>query len=161
MANYSIYQTILSMETKTDTLALADLVMRFSHALNVQSVGSVMTILREADLSLPRLVALTYLYKTGPASISQICEHLNLALGTTSHVVDQLVQGHYVERREGEQDRRLKAVSLTTAGRALVEHFLELRRSEAAQRLELLSPELNARLAAVLEEVVAELRPGL
>lgn len=148
------------MERKAETLALADLVMRFSNTLNVQSVGSVLAILREADLSLPRLVALTYLYKAGPASISQICEHLNLALGTTSHVVDQLVQGDYVERREAEQDRRLKAVSLTAAGQALVERFLDLRRSEAAQRLERLSPELSMRLATVLAEVMVELHAG-
>lgn len=160
MTNYLIYQTILVMETTTEptTLTLASLVMRFANALNVQSMDVILTLLRETDMSLPRFVSLSYLYKCGSASISQICDYLNLALGTTSHVVDQLVQSGYVERREAEQDRRHKEVSLTTKGREVVERFRDLRLHETAQQLARLSPELNARLASVLDEAIAELR---
>ncbi|MBX0329619.1 MarR family transcriptional regulator [Oscillochloris sp. ZM17-4] len=143
--------------TETDTLALAELVTSVNMALNVHSMGTMLAILREADLSLPRLVALNYLHKSGPASISQISEHLNLALGTTSHVVDQLVQGGCVERRESEHDRRHKEVSLTAEGMAVIERFRKMRMQEAAQRLACLSPQLCARLGGVLEEVVAAL----
>ncbi|NTV63079.1 MAG: MarR family transcriptional regulator [Oscillochloris sp.] len=148
------------METTTEptTLALAGLVMRFANALNVQSIGVILKLLRETDMSLPRFVTLSYLYKSGAASISQICDYLNLALGTTSHVVDQLVQSGYVERREAEQDRRHKEVTLTTKGREVVELFRDLRLNETSQQLARLNPELNARLALVLEEVIAELR---
>ncbi|NNJ12322.1 MarR family transcriptional regulator [Chloroflexales bacterium ZM16-3] len=148
----------MELTTQTDTLALADLVTRFNSALNVHSMDGMLVILREADLSLPRMVALTYLHKSGSASISQISEHLNLALGTTSHVVDQLVQSGYVERRESEHDRRHKEVSLTADGFVVIERFRQLRMREAAKRLSQLPPALCLRLGAVLEEAVAELK---
>lgn len=142
---------------ETNTAALAGLITRFNSLLNVHSMSGVLAILRDADLSLPRLVTLTHLHKAGPATISQISEHLNLALGTTSHVVDQLVQGGFVERREAEQDRRHKEVSLTASGEAVIERFRRLRAEEAARRLARLSPELADRLSAVLDEAVAAL----
>lgn len=141
----------------TDRIALAQLVTSFNHLLNAHAMGGLLAILREADLSLPRMVALHYLHKIGAASISQICEHLNLALGTTSHVVDQLVQSGYVERRESEHDRRHKEVSLTADGEQVIERFRQLRMEEITRRLDRLSPDLAARLSAVLEDAVEAL----
>lgn len=145
----------MEQTTDTDTIALAQLITGFNQLLNLHATGGLLTILREADLSLPRMVALSYLHKCGAASISQISEHLNLALGTTSHVVDQLVQGGYVERRESEHDRRHKEVSLTASGEQVIERLRQLRMEEAARRLDHLSPELATRLRAVLEEAIA------
>lgn len=145
------------MQTTTETTILAELVLRFGGALNLHSIGEVMTLLREADISLPRLVTLSYLHRKGSASISQIGEHLGLALGTTSHLIDQLVQSGYVVRREAEQDRRHKEVSLTHTGQTLVERFHALRINEAAQHLARLHPELQRRLASALEDAISEL----
>jgi DNA-binding MarR family transcriptional regulator len=132
--------------------------MQLSGALNMHAFGGVLDLLRDADLSLPRLVTLNYLNKSGPATISQISEHLNLALGTTSHVVDQLVQVGYVGRRESEHDRRHKEVSLTAAGLDVIDRFRQLRAAEVAQRLASLPPELRARMASVLDEAIEHLR---
>lgn len=146
------------MEPTNQIKHLACLVMRFNGVLNVQLIGDVMALLREADLSLPRLVALSYLHRTGPASISQIGDHLGLAMGTTSHLVDQLVQGGYVERREAEQDRRHKTVSITDQGREVVLRFYEIRINDASQQLNRLPPELAERLSTVLEEAITALQ---
>jgi DNA-binding MarR family transcriptional regulator len=136
---------------------IADQLVALNSALDVQPMGGMLQILREADLSLPRLVALIYLHKSGAASISAISEHLNLALGTTSHVVDQLVQSGYVERREAESDRRHKEVRLTERGLDLVGRVRRQRLDEAAQRLDSLSPDLLLRLHDTLRAVLAQL----
>ncbi|NTW01312.1 MAG: MarR family transcriptional regulator [Oscillochloris sp.] len=137
-----------------DTATLASLVTSFHSVLNIHSFDAVLTILRETELSLPRFVALSYLYRSGSASISQISEHLNLALGTTSHVVDQLVQSGYVERRESEHDRRHKEVSLTSRGRDVIERLRRHRIDQATEQLAGLSPDITTRLAATLEETI-------
>ncbi|WP_129631880.1 MarR family winged helix-turn-helix transcriptional regulator [Candidatus Oscillochloris fontis] len=147
------------MEPTSDIKHLACLVMRFNGLLNVQLIGDVMALLREADLSLPRLVTLSYLHRTDSASISQIGDHLGLAMATTSHLVDQLVQGGYVERREAEQDRRHKTVSITDQGRDVVVRFYEIRINDASQQLHRLPPDLVQRLSTLLEEAIAALQP--
>ncbi len=147
-------------EPTTEIKHLACLIMRFNGELNVQLIGAVMELLREADLSLPRLVTLSYLHRNESASISQIGEHLGLAMGTTSHLVDQLVQGGYVERREATQDRRHKAVSITDRGHEVVRRFYEIRINDASLQLQRLSPDLAARLTAILEETIVALQPS-
>ena len=147
-----------NLEPNIDYHHLADLWGAVNSEINAQTVGEMLRILREADLSMPRLVTLTFLYHTNTASISAISEHLNLALGTTSHLVDQLVRGGYVERREDELDRRLKQVSLTDKGRGVVGQVRQLRVEEVIRRFSQLPPEVACQLQAALELVVAILR---
>lgn len=61
-----------------------------------------------------------HIYRRRAATISALSEQLNLALATTSQIVDQLVQDGLVERSEAPYDRRQKVVSLTPAGERLV-----------------------------------------
>lgn len=136
---------------------LADMLARLGSELFAQSMGEVLHILQEANLSLPRLVALTYLKRAGTATISELSEHLNLALGTTSHLVDQLVQSGYVERREGADDRRQKQVRLTDAGQDLVAQVRRARSDEIVRRLSELPPDLIERFSMVLDELLVAL----
>lgn len=133
---------------------VAELLGTLNAELGARSMGAVLQLLQEVGLSLPRLVALMRLKYHGPATISELSEHLNLALGTTSQAIDQLVQGGLVERREDAQDRRQKLVSLTPAGAAIVERVRQIRLDEAARHLAELPPELLARLTTALGEVL-------
>jgi DNA-binding MarR family transcriptional regulator len=141
-------------------LRLAELLGALNAELNGPSMGAVLQILQGANLSMPRLVALFHLRRVGCATISELSEHLNLALATTSQAIDQLVHAGLVERREDTHDRRHKLVTLTPAGAAIVGQVREARVAETARRLADLPPELVERLSAAAAAVVAALEQG-
>lgn len=142
----------------TDPARLADQLAALNGELNWQNMGEVLQILQAANLSMPRLVALVHLRRRGSATISELSEHLHLALATTSQAIDLLVQAGLVERREDAHDRRHKLVSLTPAGEEIVGRVRQARVDEMARRLVALPPELAARLSAVLAEALEALR---
>ncbi|NTU85559.1 MAG: MarR family transcriptional regulator, partial [Chloroflexales bacterium] len=144
----------LPQPSPTDAERLATLLAALNVELWSQNMGQVLQILQAANLSMPRLVALTYLQRHGTATISQLSEHLNLALGTTSHAIDQLVQGGLVERREDPGDRRHKQVTLTGAGAEIVASVRRARLDETVRRLADLPPALIARLSDVLADLL-------
>src|SRR5215212_3686000 len=84
------------------------------------SACNILRLMQREDLSMPRVVTLLQLQRLGAASISDISAHLNLSLGTTSHLVEQLVAGGFVSRGEDPADRRHKQVALTERGAAFV-----------------------------------------
>jgi len=137
---------------------LAEQLAAFNAELNAQSMGPVLQIMQEANLSMPRLVALMYLRRREAATITELSEHLNLALGTTSQAIDQLVQVGLVQRREDANDRRHKLVSITPAGAEIVARVRQSRVEEMARRFADLPPELAARLSAILADVVEALK---
>ena len=137
---------------------LAELLSTLNTELTGQSMGAILQILQQANLSMPRLVALFHLQRSGCATISELSEQLNLALATTSQIIDQMVQSGLVERREDSNDRRQKLVTLTTSGHAMIAQVRQARSSEIAQRLAGLPPELTSRLTELLTELVAALR---
>lgn len=136
----------------------AELLSALNAELNSHSMGAVLHILQGASLSMARLAALSYLHRRGTATISELSEHLNLALGSTSQAVDLLVQAGLAERREDARDRRHKQVSLTPAGAEIVAQVRQVRYDEAARRLAELPPELVARLGEAIADVLDALR---
>ena len=88
------------------------------------------------------------------ASISEIGDYLNLSLGATSHLVDQLVEHGYVTRFESLIDRRHKQVEITAKGRELVDEMRQARADEAARLLGELPAPLLATLSTTLSEVL-------
>lgn len=137
---------------------VAELLGALNTELTGQSMGAVLQILQGSNLSMPRLVALFYLRHKGPATISELSEHLNLALGTTSQAIDQLVQAGMVERREDVHDRRHKLITLTAAGLEITARVRQVRLDETARRLADLPPELIARLSTALTDVLDALQ---
>jgi DNA-binding MarR family transcriptional regulator len=149
-------------ESPTSTFTteqLASLLGDLNAELTTQSMGDVLQILQAANLSMPRLVALCYLRRQGAATITEISEHLNLTLGSTSQAIDQLVHSGMVERREDAHDRRHKLVTLTPSGTEIVARVRQARHIETARRLDDLPPDLVARLGAALTDAIAALQP--
>ncbi|MBF6605723.1 MAG: MarR family transcriptional regulator [Chloroflexi bacterium] len=93
------------------------------------------------SLSLIHLHALAVLEAEGPLSMSRLAVFLDVSVASTTGIVDRMEQRGLVERRHGDDDRRIVVVHPTHAGAAV---FLDL----AAQR--------RARLAAVLEHLSDE-----
>ncbi|HEX2950695.1 MAG TPA: helix-turn-helix domain-containing protein, partial [Armatimonadota bacterium] len=53
---------------------------------------------RPADLSVPQFRALIFINKHADVSISDVAEHLGLALSTTSKLIDGLMSRQYIKR---------------------------------------------------------------
>ncbi len=124
------------------------------------SAADVLWLMQREGLSMSRALALMFLAHEKTASISDISGYLNLSLGNTSHIVEQLVCGGYVTRTEDINDRRLRQVMLTAKGQAFVQEIKQIRIRDLAQRLEALPLALlqsaDTIMAAMLEQLQLE-----
>jgi DNA-binding MarR family transcriptional regulator len=93
-----------------------------------QSMGELVQYAKESGLSMSQISALFRLYHTGACPISEIGAHLGFTNAAASQMVERLVRQGLLERVEDLQDRRVKRLSLTPAGRQLVENGMQVRR---------------------------------
>jgi DNA-binding MarR family transcriptional regulator len=143
--------------TPTVTGEVSRILSTFVTELTRSSVAGLLRLLRQTGLSMPRAVTLLFLDREGEASISDISNYLNLSLGNTSHIVNQLVCEGYVTRMEDSTDRRQKVVQLTAKGATFVEEVKLARSEELARRLEGMPAPLLSSTLTVMAEVNAYL----
>jgi DNA-binding MarR family transcriptional regulator len=138
---------------------LADDLGRVLDYLKGAATGSELDAVAELELSVSQARTLVKLDRLGgTAAVGELAGHLPLSQGATSRVVESLVQGGLAERQEDPCDRRVKRVTVTAAGREIVERFDELRAARVAAVRELaaaLGPEDRALLSAGLARVLA------
>jgi DNA-binding MarR family transcriptional regulator len=110
----------------------------------------------EAELSMSQLKVLHILVLDTPElSLKTLGDRLGLSLPAMSRAIESLVKRELVTRSENVEDRRMKTVRVTDAGRELVDHLVELRFSGIEDFVETLTPEMRASLATALEPIVA------
>jgi DNA-binding MarR family transcriptional regulator len=141
-----------SFDTRSDVLSVQDCA-----ALLVATVPAVMSHFRAAmragrpeELSLPQFRTLIRLRWHPGVSISDIAEHLGLALSTTSQLVDGLVKRGYVTRESAVGDRRRMVVTLTDAGRAMLETVRAAAQARMAEQVAALTPEERQAVASAM-----------
>lgn len=79
-------------------------------------------LLAELDLSMTQLKLLHVLVECrAEISVKELGEELNMSLPNASRTVDALLQRGLVERREDEQDRRVKRVGATDEARRVID----------------------------------------
>ena len=83
--------------------------------------------LRSRGVSMPQIMLLMYLLHSGPRTVSDIGRHLEITNPAASQLIQRLVEQTYLQRREGQTDRRVKEVFLTETGRALIHEALRAR----------------------------------
>jgi DNA-binding MarR family transcriptional regulator len=89
---------------------------------------------RRIDLSLPQFRTLIFLNRSPGVQLSNLAEHLGLTPPSTSKLIDGLVAKQLVERQPSLTDRRRVTLSLTAAGKILLDaayqetqaHFTDL-----------------------------------
>src|SRR3954451_8408160 len=84
----------------------------------------------EHDLTLSQLKTLMLLNElppTSPLSLKEVAERLGISLPAASRAVDPLVRRGLVVRREDDLDRRIKRVSTTPEGDALIQRLMSAR----------------------------------
>lgn len=129
-----------------DTRSDGELSIQECAELVIASVPAVMSTFRAemragrpTELSLPQFRTLIHLQFRATLSISEIAEHLGLALSTTSQLVDGLVKRGYMTRESAADDRRRAVITLTEDGRAMLESVRAKALARMAERLSDLS----------------------
>lgn len=98
------------------------------------------------EITLTQYRALLILASRGPQSIAALAEELAVTPPTASRLCERLVRKGLVRRRTDRRDRRQVRITLTEAGRLLIDAVTEHRRKE---------------IAALLSSIPAAERPGL
>jgi DNA-binding MarR family transcriptional regulator len=88
--------------------------------------------------------------------ISEVAQARRMSVAGTGRSIDGLVHAGLVERREDENDRRVRLVSLSDAGRELVGRHLDSKRQALKAFAEQLSAADRDRLHAALVPILAE-----
>lgn len=127
-------------------------VMRFIRAEMRRHLG--------ARISVPQFRALALIERVPGTSLSDVAEHLGVTRPTASALVDRLVRRGLVGRVQHPQERRRVALSLTRAGRALLERARAHTRASVARKLAELSSAELGRLAEGLAVLRAVFEAG-
>jgi DNA-binding MarR family transcriptional regulator len=102
--------------------ALAAGLMDLWRQILAGSTRDLYRLLAEVDLSMTQLKLLHVLTECeAKASVKELAEELSMSLPNASRTIDGLLQRGLVERREDEQDRRVKRVGPTPAARELID----------------------------------------
>jgi MarR family transcriptional regulator for hemolysin len=144
----------------SDMYALASFLMRRTN------VGT-FTAIAELDLSLTQFKALCRLDADGEErSVKALAESMGVSMPTMSRAIDGLYERGFVLREEDSEDRRMKRVRLTEAGRSVPVALNEARLSALQELIGSLGDEeaaaLERALALILErrEDIASHRPA-
>ena len=97
-------------------------------------------------------------------TLKEAAELVHVSLPAASRLVDDLVRRGFAQRREDEEDRRMKRVCLTDAGRTVSRRLNAARLSGLSQFTQTLTPDERRALAEALNQLlrrseVAECRP--
>jgi DNA-binding MarR family transcriptional regulator len=121
------------VEGPTDRDALIDAVLGASRALVAVAARSLADLAE--DVTLPQYRALVELAARGPQRPADLASALGVDPSTATRMCDRLVRKQLVQRRRISADRRGVRISLTPAGRTLVEEVTRRRRVEIAKIL--------------------------
>jgi DNA-binding MarR family transcriptional regulator len=111
-------------------------------------------LLDELDLSITQIKTLHVLdASTEEVSVKELAERLGMSLPGTSRTVDGLLSRGWLERREDEQDRRMKRVRITDAGRETVRRLDTARLRSLQTYAGTLTPEQRAALLHALADL--------
>ncbi len=140
--------------TENDQLqeVLEQFLMRCISSTEAQGIDRLV----ELELSISQAKTVFVLAQAArPLPIHEIAELIQLSVAATGRNIDQLVRTGLVERREDENDRRVKLITITKAGREVADHHLEARRTSLRSMVSRLTPDEADRLDEALQPILA------
>ncbi len=105
---------------------------------------------RTADLSVPEFRTLGFLNRHAGASLSDVADHIGLALPSMSKLVDKLVERKLMTREFDTGDRRRVTLALTGRGRSILQAAHATTQAYLAETLSTLSPAERATVAQAM-----------
>lgn len=122
------------------------------------SMHEFMDFSKESGLTMTQLSVMMKLYHSGAKGVSDIAEYLGVTNAAASQMVERLVQMDLLERTQGQHDRRVKEISLTSAGRRLIEEGIETRLRWMEKLTFALSPEQQESIGLALTSLTEAAR---
>lgn len=104
-------------------------------------------------LNITEFSVLELLYHKGTHTTQAIKEKILIASSSTTYVVDQLVKKGCVQREPSLEDQRVTYVSITEAGRALMEKIFPSHAQKIAASFSELSSEELQQLKTILRKI--------
>ena len=94
---------------------------RFTRILFSKVIQRLAVVVSEEHLSFSQVAALHIIDRDGVVNVNDISTSLNLSMSATSRMIDELVKKDLVERKEDQENRRAKTLSLTTSGKKFMD----------------------------------------
>jgi DNA-binding MarR family transcriptional regulator len=120
--------------------------------------GDTLAIMADSGLTMPQIVTLNILGSQGAHGVSEMAGRLGLSKAATSHLVDMLVKGGFINRVEDGSDRRRKRISITAKGGRFLERLLKSRNEDFDRALGGLPDGLREEFNLALKKVVDEMK---
>lgn len=92
---------------------------------NVSTIDrKTMRLVKSNGITFSQFMVLEALYSKGNMTVGEVRDKILSSVGTIPLIVNNLVKYKYIERLEDENDRRVRILSLTDAGREIIERIL-------------------------------------
>lgn len=89
---------------------------RFTRILFSKVIERLAVVVNEENLSFSQVAALHIVDREKTVNINDISSKLNLSMSATSRMIDELVKKELIQRKENQDNRRAKIISLTSSG---------------------------------------------
>jgi DNA-binding MarR family transcriptional regulator len=133
---------------------LAAELLELWHHLMRGSSEHLYALIAELDISITQMKTLHALSDCArEISVKEVSDRLNLSLPGASRIVDALLRRGWVERREDPDDRRMKRIGITDAGREIIERIEAARLVGLEQYADSLTADQRSRLSAALSDL--------
>jgi len=141
--------------TESGSLEVLDALEAFFGQIHCAAQEAGLESLIETDLSFSQFRSILILSQAAePLPIHELAEKLRLSVAATGRNVERLVKEGLVGRLEDELDRRIKRISLSSAGRDLIGAFQRHRRAQALTFIKALEPADRERLLGALLPII-------
>jgi len=104
-----------------------DAVRSWAEVFMHRSMRDFARFMHASGLSMPQINTLMRLYYQETCGVSDIGRELGISSAAASQMIDRMVQQDLLERTECAGDRRIRQLSLTVKGRALVKQAIDAR----------------------------------
>lgn len=123
-------------------------------------IRDVVTLTKETGLSMPQINVLLHLYFIESSEIANIKNYIAGDFVAATQIIDRLVQRGLVERTRLEEDRRVRIVRLSDAGKTLVLESINSRRDWIHYLSGQFSPEEKDLLEQAMPILVKKMQGG-
>jgi DNA-binding MarR family transcriptional regulator len=103
-----------------DTKKITAVMRDFMEAFTFRSMEAWRHFMKSNGLSGPQMGILMHLYHAGTHEVHAIGRHMDITSAAASQLVDRLAQEGLVARSESAEDRRVRRITITEKGRALI-----------------------------------------
>ena len=133
---------------------LAGELLELWHHLMRGSTEQLYALIAELDVSITQMKTLHVLVDRGSEiSVKELSDRLGLSLPGASRMVEALLRRGWLERREDPDDRRMKRVGITAAGREVLDRIEAARLAGLEDYAASLTPEQRTRLSSALSDL--------